>query len=171
MINIRRVPGLRTDASQLPEQAGGSSAIRAIHEENAAMSTKIFVNLPVKDLARSTEFFTGLGFPLDQRFSDENAGCLVISDDIYAMLLTEPFFRSFTARGLPDTRKTAEAIVALEVGSRWRVDELADRAIGSGGAPAGEPMEEYGMYGRRFEDPDGHLWEVFHMDLAAVPAG
>ena len=70
------------------------------------MSTKIFVNLPVKDLARSTEFFTGLGFPLDQRFSDENAGCLVISDDIYAMLLTEAFFRSFTARDLPDTRKT-----------------------------------------------------------------
>jgi uncharacterized protein len=135
------------------------------------MATRIFVNLPVKDLARSTEFFTGLGFPLDQRFTDENAGCLIISDDIYAMLLTEPFFQTFTARDIPDTSKTAEAIVALEVDSRQRVDELADQAIGTGGAPAGEPMEQYGMYGRRFEDPDGHLWEVFHMDPAAVPAG
>jgi predicted lactoylglutathione lyase len=135
------------------------------------MATRIFINLPVKDLARSTEFFTGLGFPLDQRFTDENAGCLIISDDIYAMLLTEPFFQTFTARDIPDTSKTAEAIVALEVDSRQRVDELADQAIGTGGAPAGEPMEQYGMYGRRFEDPDGHLWEVFHMDPAAVPAG
>jgi predicted lactoylglutathione lyase len=135
------------------------------------MATKIFVNLPVADLARSTEFFTGLGFPLDQRFSDERAGCLIISDDIYAMLLTEPFFQSFTARDIPDTRKTSEAIVALEVDSRQRVDELADQAVGTGGAPAGPPMEEYGMYGRRFADPDGHLWEVFHMDAAAVPAG
>ena len=138
------------------------------------MATKVFVNLPVKDLARSTEFFTGLGFPLDRRFSDERSGCLVISDDIYAMLLTEPFFQSFTARDIPDTSKTAEAIVALEVDSRHRVDELADQAVGTGGAPAGEPMEEYGMYGRRFEDPDGHLWEVFHMEpdpKTAVPAG
>jgi uncharacterized protein len=135
------------------------------------MATKVFVNLPVKDLARSTEFFTGLGFPLDLRFSDERAGCLVISDDIYAMLLTEPFFQSFTARDIPDTSKTAEAIVALEVDTRQRVDELADQAVGTGGAPAGEPMEEYGMYVRRFEDPDGHLWEVFHMEPAAVPAG
>lgn len=132
------------------------------------MATKIFVNLPVKDLARSTEFFTGLGFPLDRRFSDERSGCLVISDDIYAMLLTEPFFQSFTARAIPDTSKTAEAIVALEVDSRQRVDE---QAVGTGGAPAGEPMEEYGMYLRRFEDPDGHLWEVFHMEPAAVPVG
>jgi predicted lactoylglutathione lyase len=165
------VPWPRTDASQLRKQARGPSGIRAIHEENAAMSTKIFVNLPVKDLGRSTAFFTGLGFSLDQRFSDEDASCLVISDDIYAMLLTEPFFRTFTTRDIPDTSQTAEAIVALEVGSRGRVDELTDRALGSGGALAGEPMEEDGMYGRRFEDLDGHLWEVFHMDPAVVFTG
>ncbi|MGE5290652.1 MAG: VOC family protein [Micromonosporaceae bacterium] len=133
------------------------------------MSTKIFVNLPVKNLARSTEFFRKLGFSFDQRFSDENAGCLVISDDIYAMLLTEQFFRNFTTKELADATKTTEAIVALEVGGRQRVDELADRALASGGSPAGEPMEQDGMYGRSFQDPDGHLWEVFHMEVATAP--
>jgi predicted lactoylglutathione lyase len=135
------------------------------------MTTKIFVNLPVKNLARSTEFFSELGFSFDQRFSDQNAGCLIISDDIYAMLLTEPFFRNFTTKDLADTSKTTEAIVALDVESRRRVDELADRALLAGGSPANKPMEQDGMYGRSFQDPDGHLWEVFHMDLAAIPVG
>ena len=126
---------------------------------------KVFVNLPVKDLARSTEFFTGLGFPLDRRFSDEQIRLAWSSATTSTRCsLTEPFFQSFTARAIPDTSKTAEAIVALEVESRHRVDELAEQAVGTGGSPAGEPMEEYGMYVRRFEDPDGHLWEVFHME-------
>jgi predicted lactoylglutathione lyase len=90
------------------------------------MSTKIFVNLPVKDLPRSTEFFTKLGFSIDKRYTDEKAGCLVISDDIYAMLLTEDFFRTFTTKELADARRSTEAIVALQVDSRQRVDELAD---------------------------------------------
>jgi uncharacterized protein len=135
------------------------------------MSTKIFINLPVKDLARSTGFFTELGFSFDSRFTDENAACLVISDDIYAMLLTEPFFRNFTDKDLADTSTTAEAILALEVESRQRVDELAQRALVSGGSPAGEPMEQDGMYERSFQDPDGHLWEVFYLDPALVPVG
>jgi uncharacterized protein len=135
------------------------------------MPTKIFVNLPVRDLARSTGFFTGLGFSFDPRFTDENAACLVISDDIYAMLLTEPFFRNFTDKDLADTSTTAEAILALEVESRQRVDELAQRALVSGGSPAGEPMEQDGMYERSFQDPDGHLWEVFYLDPALVPVG
>jgi predicted lactoylglutathione lyase len=135
------------------------------------MTTKIFVNLPVKNLARSTEFFSELGFSFDQRFSDQNAGCLIISDDIYAMLVTEPFFRNFTTKELADTSKATEAIVALDVESRRRVDELADRALQSGGSPANKPMEQDGMYGRSFQDPDGHLWEVFHMEPAAIPAG
>jgi len=134
------------------------------------MSTKIFVNLPVKDLARSTEFFTKLGFPVDERFTNDSAGCLVISDDIYAMLITEQFFRRFTPRDIADASTSTEAIVALEVDSRERVDELADRALESGGSPANEPMEQDGMYERSFADPDGHLWEVFHMDPATVPA-
>jgi predicted lactoylglutathione lyase len=135
------------------------------------MSTKIFVNLPVKDLGRSTEFFTKLGFPVEERFTDAKAGCLVISDDIYAMLLTEEFFRTFTTKDLADARATTEAIVALEVDSRQRVDELADRALESGGSPVKEPMEQDGMYERSFADPDGHLWEVFHVDSAAAAAG
>jgi predicted lactoylglutathione lyase len=135
------------------------------------MSTKIFVNLPVKDLARSTEFFTNLGFPVDECYTDKNAGCLVISDEIYVMLLTEEFFRTFTTKDLADASTTTEAIVALEVDSRHLVDLLADQALESGGSPAGEPMEHDGMYERSFADPDGHLWEVFHTDRAAVAAG
>jgi predicted lactoylglutathione lyase len=135
------------------------------------MPTKIYVNLPVKDLARSTEFFNKLGFSFDKQFSNDQAGCLIISNDIYAMLITEPFFRSFTTKELADTSKTTEAIVALEVDTRQQVDEMAARALESGGSPASEPMEQDGMYERSFADPDGHLWEVFHMDPAAVPAG
>ena len=135
------------------------------------MPTKIFVNLPVQDLARSTRFFTELGFSFDPRFTDENAACLVISGDSYAMLLTEPFFRNFTDKELADTSTTTEAILALEVASRQQVDELAERALVSGGSPAGEPMEQDGMYERSFQDPDGHLWEVFYLDPALVPVG
>lgn len=135
------------------------------------MATKMFVNLPVKDLARSTRFFTELGFSFDDRFTDENASCLVISDDIYAMLLTEPFFRNFTDKDLADTSTTTETILALEVESRDRVDELAQLALDAGGLPAGESMDQDGMYERSFQDPDGHHWEVFYMDPALVPAG
>jgi len=124
------------------------------------MPTKIYVNLPVKDLARSTEFFNKLGFSFDERFSNDQAGCLIISDDIYAMLITEPFFRSFTTKELADASQTTEAIVALEVDTRQQVDEMAARALESGGSPASEPMEQDGMYERSFADPDGHLWEV-----------
>jgi uncharacterized protein len=135
------------------------------------MPTKIYVNLPVKDLARSTEFFGKLGFSFDERFSNDQAGCLIISDDIYAMLITEPFFRSFTTKELADASKTTEAIVALEVDTRQQVDEMASMALKSGASPASEPMEQDGMYERSFADPDGHQWEVFHIDRAAVPAG
>ncbi len=133
------------------------------------MPTKIYVNLPVKDLDRSTEFFNRLGFSFDERFSDDKAGCLVIGDDIYAMLVTEPFFQTFTNKHVADASTTTEAIVALEVESRQQVDDLAARALESGGSPASQPMEQEGMYERSFADPDGHLWEVFHMDPAAVP--
>ena len=132
------------------------------------MSTKIFVNLPVKDLNRSKDFFTKLGFSFNKQFTDENAGCLVIAEDIYAMLLTEPFFKSFTKKEIADARKSTETIVALGVESRGRVDELADKALASGGSAANEPMEMDGMYGRSFQDPDGHLWEVIWMAPASI---
>lgn len=132
------------------------------------MSTKIFVNLPVADLTRSREFFTKLGYSFNPQFSDENAACLVISDDIYAMLLLEPFFRSFSHKDTADATTSSEMILALAVDSRDRVDELADRAIAAGGHISAEVMDQGGMYVRSFQDLDGHLWEVLHMDTSAT---
>ena len=133
------------------------------------MSTKIFVNLPVKDLGKSIEFFTGLGFPFDPRFTDDNAACLVISDDNVAMLLTEPFFKNFTKKDIVDTTTSTEAILALGVDSRERVDELVDKALAAGGLAGHFSSDEGFMYGRSFQDVDGHLWEVLYMDPTAVP--
>lgn len=130
---------------------------------------QIFVNLPVKDLGRSMDFFTELGFSFDQRFTDEKAACLVIDDNIYAMLLTEPFFRTFTKKEVADASRSTEAILALSVESRQRVDELVDRALTVGGRPSNETDDQGFMYGRSFQDPDGHLWEVFYMDMSALP--
>ncbi|MET9362625.1 VOC family protein [Streptomyces sp. NPDC006632] len=132
------------------------------------MPTMIFVNLPVKDLDRSKDFFGKLGYTFNPQFTDENAGCLVISDTIYAMLLTEPFFKGFTQRQIADTATTVESIVCLSADSREEVDRLVDTALTSGGAPANDTMEQGPMYGRSFLDPDGHHWEVMYMDPAAV---
>ena len=128
------------------------------------MSTKIFVNLPVKDLGKSMAFFTRLGLSFNQQFTDENAACLVISDDIYAMLLVEPFFQRFTRKGIVDASKGTEAILGLGVDSRERVDELADNALAAGGSPSNDTMDQGFMYARSFQDIDGHLWEVMYMD-------
>ncbi|MGH3839694.1 MAG: VOC family protein, partial [Pseudonocardiaceae bacterium] len=120
------------------------------------MSTKIFVNLPVKDLGKSIDFFTALGFSFNPQFTDENAGCLVISDDIYVMLLTEPFFKSFTNKDVVDAAKSTEVILALGVESRQQVDELVDKALAAGGQPGSFSNDESFMYGRSFQDLDGH---------------
>jgi uncharacterized protein len=132
-------------------------------------STKIFINLPVKDLHRSIDFFTELGFSFDKRFTNDKGACLVISDDIYAMLLTEPFFKSFTSKQIADSNQSTEAILALGVQSRERVDELVDKALASGGSPAGDTQDQGFMYGRSFQDPDAHHWEVFYTDMSKVP--
>ncbi|RCW47010.1 hypothetical protein DFQ14_101353 [Halopolyspora algeriensis] len=132
------------------------------------MSTKIFVNLPVKDLDKSIAFFTDLGYSINEQFTDEKAASVVISDDIYVMLLVESFFQSFTSRDVVDATKGTEAIMCLGLDSRDQVDELADRALAAGGQPANDPMDEGFMYGRSFHDLDGHLWEVMYMDPTAV---
>lgn len=130
---------------------------------------KVFVNLPIKDLAKSTEFFTKtLGFKLDKRFSNENAACIVISDHIYAMLLVESFFKTFTKKEIANAHKSTEAIVALEVESKERVDELVQAALAGGGLPANDTDDSGFMYGGSFHDPDGHLWEVFWMNSEGV---
>ncbi|MCF6522699.1 VOC family protein [Streptomyces sp. JJ36] len=136
------------------------------------MSKMIFVNLPVQDLERTRAFFTALGFTFNPQFSDENALGMVIDEDngIHAMLLLEPFFKTFTPKGkeIADATRTTETIIALSAESRAEVDDLAERALANGGSPANEPMDEGFMYGRSFQDPDGHVWEVVWMDPAAM---
>ncbi|MER8001983.1 VOC family protein [Streptomyces sp. NPDC095613] len=132
------------------------------------MSTKIFVNLPVKDLEVSKNFFTKIGYSINPQFSDEHAASVVISDTIYVMLLTEPRFKDFTKKDIADASRTTEAILCLSAESREKVDELADAALASGGSAAGDPQDHGFMYGRSFQDPDHHIWEVVWMDPAAV---
>lgn len=132
------------------------------------MEQMIFVNLPVKDLTVAREFFEKLGFSHNPEYSDENATCVVISEAIYVMLLVEPFYRTFTDKRIADTSTSSEAILCLSAESRAEVDRLVDTALNSGGKPIGSTMEEGPMYGRSFQDPDGHHWEVVHMETVAA---
>ncbi|MFJ6459812.1 VOC family protein [Streptomyces sp. NPDC091387] len=132
------------------------------------MPQMIFVNLPVKDLETTKGFFGKLGFSFNPQFSDENTACLVISDTIFAMLMAEPRFKDFTKKEIADASKTTEVLLALSAESREKVDELADAALAAGGSPANEPQDLGFMYGRSFQDPDHHIWEVIWMDPAAV---
>ncbi|MFJ6717578.1 VOC family protein [Streptomyces sp. NPDC091259] len=131
-------------------------------------ATMIFVNLPVKDLEASKAFWGKLGYSCNAQFSDENGACLVISDTIYAMLLTEARFKDFTHKAIADTSTTTEALLCLSAESRDAVDALVDAAVGAGGAEP-RPAQDHGfIYGRAFEDLDGHTWEIMWMDPAAV---
>ncbi|MFJ1737625.1 VOC family protein [Streptomyces microflavus] len=132
------------------------------------MAQMIFVNLPVKDLATSKGFFEKLGYGINPQFSDDKTACVVLSDTIFVMLLTEPRFKDFTKKEIADASRTTEVILALSADSREKVDELADAALAAGGFPAGETQDLGFMYGRSFQDPDHHIWEVMWMDPAAV---
>jgi predicted lactoylglutathione lyase len=132
------------------------------------MSRKLFVNIAVEDLDRSVDFFTKLGFSFDARFTDESATCMLVGEDAYVMLLVRQRFQDFTKKEIVDSTRQTEAILALSAESRDDVDQLADKALASGGAPANDPVEMDFMYGRSFHDPDGHLWEVFWMNMAVV---
>lgn len=131
-------------------------------------SRMLFPNLAVKDLDRAVEFFTQLGFSFDPRFTDENAAAMIVNEQAVVMLLVESMFSGFTTKELVDPSRQTEAILALSAESREEVDAFADKALGIGGSPANEPMELDFMYGRSFNDPDGHLWEIFWMDMDAV---
>jgi hypothetical protein len=133
------------------------------------MARQIFVNLPVKDLDRSKAFFTALGFSFNAQFTDDKAACLVIADGIHAMLLTEPFFRTFTRKQIADTRSTVEVLVALSCDSRDEVDATVSKAAAAGGKPARDAKDHGFMYEHAFEDLDGHTWELFWMDPNAAP--
>jgi hypothetical protein len=133
------------------------------------MARQMFINLPVKDLNRSVEFFTQLGYTFNAQFTDENATCMIIGENLYAMLLVEDFFRTFTDREIVDAHRSVEAIVALALESREEVDEQVAKARAAGGTVPREPKDYGFMYQHAFQDPDGHLWEVFYMDESAVP--
>jgi predicted lactoylglutathione lyase len=131
-------------------------------------SRKIFVNLPVADLKRSMDFFTKLGFTYNPKFTDDNAACMILSEDGYVMLLKESFFKGFTKKSLCDTRTYTEGLFALSCTSRAEVDDMVKTALSAGGAPAMPPQDHGFMYGHSFYDPDGHHWEVIWMDPAAA---
>ena len=132
------------------------------------MATSIFVNLPVQDLQRSINFFTNLGYSFNQQFTDDKAGCLVISDTIYAMLLKHEYFKSFSNLEVADTSKANEVILCLSADDREGVDNLVDKALKAGGKEP-RPAQDHGfMYSRAFNDPDGHQWEVVYMDPSAI---
>jgi uncharacterized protein len=135
------------------------------------VSTKIFVNLPVKDLDRSMDFFKGLGFSFNPQFTDETAASMVISDDIYAMLLTHQKFKEFTKKEIADATKTTEVLIALSMDSREKVDSFVDKALSLGATKAREPADHGFMFERSFNDLDGHIWEFFYMDMSAFPQG
>ncbi|MBI2101319.1 VOC family protein [Candidatus Woesearchaeota archaeon] len=134
------------------------------------MAKQIFVNLPVKDLDKTIEFFTKLGFDFNPKFTDKNATCMIIGENIFAMLLVEKFFRTFIPnKGISDAKKSTEVLVALAVESRAKVDGMVNKAIEAGGKEYRTAQDHGWMYGRAFEDLDGHVWEVFYMDESKMP--
>ena len=132
------------------------------------MPQMIFVNLPVKDLDRSVEFFTRLGFRFNPQFTDENATCMIVSDTIYVMLLREEDFRTFTPKEVCDSTRHTEVLVALSSESREAVDEMVRKAVAAGGSTYADPQDHGFMYQHGFQDPDGHIWELVWMDPSAV---
>lgn len=135
------------------------------------MATKIFVNLPVKDLKKSMTFFSKVGFSFNSQFTDETAACMVISEDIYAMLLTHAKFKEFTRKEIVDSTKGTEVILALSADSREEVSEFVNKAMEAGGKESLAPQDYGFMYQRSFQDLDGHLWEVLWMDPAKIQEG
>ncbi len=135
------------------------------------MPQQIFVNLPVKDLNKSIQFFTQLGYTFNPQFTDENATCMIVGENIFAMLLVEPYFNSFAPhKRVADATKTAEVYVAINVESREAVDALIKKAITAGGTTYKEPQDLGFMYQQGYQDLDGHIWEIFWMDPKGIPS-
>ena len=133
------------------------------------MAMQTFINLPVKDLAKTTAFFTKLGFDFDRQFTDENATRMIVSDETSVMLVVEPFFEGFIGpQEIADTSRSREVLVGLSAESREQVDDLSDKALAAGGQPVGEPDDQGFMYMRGFRDLDGHQWSCIYMDLSAI---
>lgn len=132
------------------------------------MASKIFVNLPVADLPKSMAFFGSLGFTFNSQFTDDTAACMVVSNDNFVMLLTRAKFAEFTTKTIIDARTAIQMLLAVSFESRPRVDQIVDAALRAGATEPGPPRDYGFMYQRSFEDPDGHIWEIFHMDESHV---
>jgi len=133
------------------------------------MAKQIFVNMAVKDLKKSIEFFNKLGFSFNPKFTDENAGCLILGENIYAMLLVEKFFKSFTKKEICDATKLTEVLIAIDSESRQKVDEMIKKAVGAGGSTYSDPQDHGWMYQHSFADLDGHQWEIVYLDESEMP--
>lgn len=135
------------------------------------MTTKIFVNLPVRNLNQSVEFFTKLGFTFNPQFTDETATSMIVSDHIFVMLLTHDKFKTFTPKEICDATKSTEVLVCLSSESREEVDEMVRKAVAAGGTTYKEPQDHSFMYGHGFQDLDGHIWEIMFMEPSAINPG
>ncbi|HEY1068316.1 MAG TPA: VOC family protein [Pirellulales bacterium] len=132
------------------------------------MTSKIFVNFPVKNLAASIEFYNKLGYRTNPKFTDETAASIVVNEHIYVMLLTEKRFQDFIPHGISDAKKATEVLVALSLENRAAVDEIVAKAVAAGGVTFRQPEDHGFMYGHAFQDLDGHIWEPFWMDPTAA---
>jgi uncharacterized protein len=132
------------------------------------MSTKIFVNLPVKDLKKSIEFFTRLGYKFNPQFTDETATCMIVSEEIYVMLLTHEKFKTFTPNQICDATKSTEVLLCLSFESRGDVDEMVRKAVAAGGKTYNQPQDHGFMYAHGYQDLDGHIWELIYMEPSAI---
>ena len=132
------------------------------------MATDIFVNLPVRDLNKSVEFFTKLGYQFNAQFTDETATCMIVGEHIFVMLLTHDKFKTFTPKAICDASKSTEVLLCLSTGSRAKVNEMVGKAVRAGGTTYNKPQDHGFMYGHGFQDLDGHIWELIYMDPSAV---
>jgi len=128
------------------------------------MPRKIFINLPVRDLGKSMDFFRKLGFTFNAQFTDETAACMIVSEDIFVMLLTENKFKTFTPKQICDATRSTEVLVCLSSASRGEVNEMVRKAVAAGGTTYKEPEDHGFMYGHGFQDLDGHIWELAFME-------
>jgi len=135
------------------------------------MARMIFVSLPVADLKRSIAFYQAVGAVKNEQFCDDTTACMAFSDTIYVMLTTPDKFNQFTPKKIADARTTCQVLLCLSADSRDEVDDLINRAVGAGGTPDPSPVDDFSfLYGRSFDDPDGHGWGVNSMDMEAAEA-
>ena len=133
------------------------------------MHKQIFVNLAVADLPKSKAFFESLGLAFNPQFTNEQGACLVLGDNIFAMLLVKDFFKTFTGKPLVDPREATEVLLCVSCESRAEVDAIVAKAVAAGGTAPNAPQDHGFMYGHGFEDLDGHVWELVWMDPSAAP--